>query len=139
MFTRGNVSLTQPDLLNNSYVLAYQNLVATGGKQIAGPLLVLQGTADTLIPFPITSRFVNLTSAAYPDAAIEYITYEGAEHIPVMYTSQRKWLRWIEDRFAGENVTAGLRTVERKSVLPRINYQPDLNWILAPVSEGFQA
>ncbi|KAL9635953.1 MAG: hypothetical protein Q9204_002426 [Flavoplaca sp. TL-2023a] len=139
VFSRGMVPLAQPDLVNNSYAVAYQNLVAIGGKEIAGPLLVLQGTADTLIPVPVTTRIVNLTSAACPGAAIEYITYEGAEHIPVMYTSQREWLGWIEDRFAGDNVTAGLRTVERKSVLPQINHQPDLNWILAPVSESFQA
>ncbi|KAI4270797.1 MAG: hypothetical protein LQ337_006465 [Flavoplaca oasis] len=139
VFTRGTVPLVRPDLLNNSYAVAYQNLVATGGKEISGPLLVLQGTADTLIPVPVTTRIVNSTSAASPGAAIEYITYEGAEHIPSMYTSQREWLRWIEDRFAGKNVAAGLRTVERKSVLPQINYQPDLNWILAPVGEGLQA
>ena len=139
LFSRGTVPLAQPDLLNNSYAMAYQNLVATGGKEISGPLLVLQGTADTLTPVPVTTRIVNSTSAACPGAAIEYITYEGAEHIPSMYTSQREWLRWIEDRFAGVKVTAGLRTVERKSVLPQINYQSDLNWVLAPVRESFQA
>ena len=139
LFSRGTVPLAQPDLVNNSYAMAYQNLVATGGKEISGPLLVLQGTADTLTPVPVTTRIVNSTSAACPGAAIEYITYEGAEHIPSMYTSQREWLRWIEDRFAGVKVTAGLRTVERKSVLPQINYQPDLNWVLAPVRESFQA
>ncbi|KAL8860939.1 MAG: hypothetical protein Q9178_002694 [Gyalolechia marmorata] len=131
------IPLTQADLLENSYAIAYQNLVAIGGKEIAGPLLVLQGTADSAIPVLVTTRFANLTSEAYPKSKIEYITYEGAEHIPIMYTSQREWLRWIEDRFAGEKVACGLKTVERKSVLPQTNYQPDLNWILQPVSDGF--
>ncbi|KAL8912046.1 MAG: hypothetical protein Q9171_002899 [Xanthocarpia ochracea] len=129
--------LVKPDLLQNVDAIAYQNLVATGGKEIAGPLLVLQGTADTLIPVVGTTRFANLTSEAYPGSAIEYITYEGAEHIPIMYTSQREWLRWIEDRFAGVTAAEGLKTVERKSVLPQTNYQPDLNWSLQPVSESF--
>ena len=141
LFTTTNetVPLAKPDLLQNVDAIAYQNLVATGGKEIAGPLLVLQGTADTLIPVTVTTRIANLTSEAYPKSAIEYITYEGAEHIPIMYTSQREWLRWIEDRFAGKKVARGLKTVERKSVLPQTNYQPDLNWILQPVGESFLA
>ncbi|KAL8918033.1 MAG: hypothetical protein Q9172_005583 [Xanthocarpia lactea] len=129
--------LTKPDLLQNVGAIAYQNLVATGGKEIAGPLLVLHGTADTAIPVNITTRVVNSTSEAYPRSAIEYITYEGAEHTPILYTSQREWLRWIEDRFAGKKVARGLKTVEKKSILPQTNYQPDLNWILQPVSESF--
>ncbi|KAL8754875.1 MAG: hypothetical protein Q9199_004038 [Rusavskia elegans] len=139
LFTSGMVPIARPDVLQNGYVNAFQNLVSTGGKEIAGPLLVLQGTADTLIPVNITTQYVNLTSERCPEAAIEYIIYEGADHIPLMYTSQREWLRWIEDRFAGKEVAGGLRTAERRSVLPQSNYQAELNWFLESVTERFQA
>ncbi|KAL8847199.1 MAG: hypothetical protein Q9221_007761 [Calogaya cf. arnoldii] len=139
LFTSATVQIAQPDILENEYANAYQNLVSTGGKQIAGPLLVLQGTADTLVPVNITTQYVSVTSQSCPESAIEYIIYEGAEHIPSMYTSQRDWLAWIEDRFAGENVTSGLRTTEKRSALPQTNYQADLNWFLEPVTQTFQA
>lgn len=139
LFTTGMVSIAQPDVLENGYAKAYQNLTSTGGKEIAGPLLILQGTADTLIPVNITTQYVNLTSERSPESAIEYISYEGVEHIPSMYTSQREWLGWIEDRFGGKRVAGGLRTAERMSVLPQTNYQADLNWFLESVNERFQA
>ncbi|KAL8644725.1 MAG: hypothetical protein Q9226_007622 [Calogaya cf. arnoldii] len=139
LFTSTTVQITQPDILKNEYSKAYQNLVSAGGKEIAGPMLVLQGTTDTLVPVNITTQYVNLTSQSCPESAIEYIIYEGAEHIPSMYTSQRDWLGWIEDRFAGKNVTSGLKTTLKRSALPQTNYQADLNWFLDPVTEMFQA
>ncbi|KAL8906363.1 MAG: hypothetical protein Q9207_002075 [Kuettlingeria erythrocarpa] len=138
LFTSATVPFVQPDILQNGYVKAFQDLVAVGGKGIAGPLLVLQGTGDTLLPAPITTKYVNLTSVIHPESSIDYITYEGAEHIPTMYTSQKDWLEWIEDRFAGKTVAGGLRTVERRSALPQTRYQPDVNWFLEFQTERYQ-
>ncbi|KAL8917541.1 MAG: hypothetical protein Q9208_007902 [Pyrenodesmia sp. 3 TL-2023] len=138
LFRSETVPLVRSDVLENGYVDAFQDLVLVGGKEIAGPMLVLQGTSDTLIPVFITTKYVNLTSEVYPESAIEYITYEGVEHIPVMYTSQRDWLAWIEDRFAGREVKSGLRTVEKKSALPQTNYQVDLNWFLEYQTKRYQ-
>ena len=112
-------------------------MVATGAKKLAGPLLGLQGIADTLVAVPVTSTFVNLTSAVCSAPAFGYIIYEGAESIPSMYTSQREWLLWIKDRFAGLNMINEPRTVEGKSVLHYIDYQPNLKWVWAPVSQSF--
>ncbi|KAI4201009.1 MAG: hypothetical protein LQ346_002251 [Caloplaca aetnensis] len=138
LFTSATVPFVRSDVLQNRYVNAFQDLVAVGGKEIAGPLLVLQGTGDTLLPIPITSKYVNQTSVVHPESAIDYITYAGAEHIPTVYTSQRDWLGWIEDRFAGKSVASGLRTVERRSALPPTNYQVDLNWFLQYQTERYE-
>ncbi|KAL8761229.1 MAG: hypothetical protein Q9184_002633 [Pyrenodesmia sp. 2 TL-2023] len=138
LFTSETVPLVQSDALENGYVNVFQNLVRLGGKEIAGPMLVLQGTSDTLTPVITTTKYVNLTSELHPRSAIDYITYEGVEHIPTMYTSQRDWLGWIEDRFAGRTVKRGLRTVEKRSALPQTNYQVDLNWFLEYQTERYQ-
>ncbi|KAL8989948.1 MAG: hypothetical protein Q9169_008242 [Polycauliona sp. 2 TL-2023] len=139
LFNSGVIPTTQPNVLQNEYVLAYNELVRIGGNPIVGPMLVIQGTADTLIPANITSKYVNMTSERNPDESIEFIIDEGAEHIPSMYTSQRLWLKWIEDRFAGVRVASGLRITERTSALPQTNYQADLNWFLESVTESYQS
>ncbi|KAI4191159.1 MAG: hypothetical protein L6R41_000296 [Letrouitia leprolyta] len=129
--------LIRPEALGNGYVNAFQKLVGTGGMKIAGPMLVLQGTNDTNVPAPITTKYVNLTCTLFPESAIEYAVYEGATHVPAMYASQRKWLGWIEDRFAGK-ASKGCRTVERTSVLPQINYQAEVNWFLEYATQSFE-
>ncbi|KAL8940793.1 MAG: hypothetical protein Q9216_002619 [Gyalolechia sp. 2 TL-2023] len=136
LLTNQPVSLIRPDALGGGYVGAFQTLVGSGGKTMTGPMLVLQGTGDTQVPAPVTTKYVNLTSTMNPEAAIEYITYEGVAHFPTMYASQRDWLRWIEDRFAGKESGVS-RTIERKQALPPLNYQADLNWYLQP-TQGSQ-
>ena len=94
--------LVQPDVLQNYYINAFQNLTGNGGRKVAGPMLVLQGTGDPIAPAVVTDKYVNLTCSLYPDSAIEYMTYEGVGHVPVMYASQQDWLGWIEGRFVGK-------------------------------------
>lgn len=131
------VSLIRPEVLENGYVNAFQKLVGTGGKEIAGPMLVLQGTADTNVPAPITTKYVNLTCTMFPKSAIEYNVYDGATHVPTMYASQREWLRWIDDRFEGKESSA-CKIVERTSVLPQFSYQAEVNWFLEYATQTFQ-
>ncbi|KAL8768741.1 MAG: hypothetical protein Q9209_005159 [Squamulea sp. 1 TL-2023] len=128
LFTSETTPTIQPNVLDNSYVNVFQDLVTVGGKNITGPMLVLQGTGDTSIPANITTKYVNLTNEKFPDTAIDYITYEEVEHAPTLYTSQRDWLGWIERRFSGKSETSGLRVLQRKSALPQHNYQANLNW-----------
>ncbi|KAL8782458.1 MAG: hypothetical protein Q9213_005352 [Squamulea squamosa] len=131
LFTSETTPTVQPNALENSYVNVFQDLVAVGGKKISGPMLVLQGTGDTSVPAGITTKYVNLTNERFPETAIDYFTYEGVEHVPTLYTSQRDWLGWIDRRFSGKSEPSGLRVLQRKSALPQHNYQPDLNWYLA--------
>jgi len=63
-------------------------------------MLVLQGTADNGVPFPVTTIAVNQTCSAYLQSQLDYAMFEGATHVPVLYASQQIWLDWIADRFA---------------------------------------
>jgi len=64
-----------------------------------GPILLLQGTADRVIPEPLTRQAaVNLCKLG---DRVQYQTYEGIDHDPVVYASLRDQLAWIGERFDG--------------------------------------
>ena len=110
-----------------------------GGQALGGPLLVLQGTADATVPAELTDSAVNQTRAAYPDSALEYVTYPGVDHVPTMYASQPRWLDWIGERFAGTPVTKGCgAAVKVESARPVEEYQPDPNFFLEFALEGYE-
>lgn len=111
-------------------VEAYQNLTGVGGREFAGPLLVVQGVADPVVPAVTTDEAVNKTCTLFPYHQLEYQRYAGATHIPAMYAAQRNWLRWIEERFEGQGVKDGCVTVEYESALPMTHYQGELNWFI---------
>ena len=119
----------QPDVLQNYYINAFQNLTGKGGRKIAGPMLVLQGTGDPIAPAVVTDKYVNLTCSLYPDSAIEYMTYEGVGHVPVMFASQQDWLGWIKDRFVGK-MANGCQTTSHTSARPQEYYQQMSNWFV---------
>jgi hypothetical protein len=50
---------------------------------------------------------VNATCQACPDGALEYATFEGVSHVPVVYAGQQVWLDWIAHRFNGIKVQSG--------------------------------
>jgi hypothetical protein len=87
----------------------FQNLTGLGfGQRIAGPMLVLQGTADTTVPEPVTAGAVNGTCGPHPDSELDYAVFNGSDHVPTMFSSQQVWLDWIADRFEGrERKTSG--------------------------------
>ncbi|KAL8820044.1 MAG: hypothetical protein Q9223_001650 [Gallowayella weberi] len=138
LFSGSPMPLVRSNALENEHVQALQSLAATGGKAIAGPMLVLQGTNDSNVLAPVTTKYVDLTCERNRGSAIEYITYDGVAHVPTMYVSQRDWLRWIEDRFAGKKMDSECNKMQRKSALPQANYQVDLNWYLQYQTEPFQ-
>jgi pimeloyl-ACP methyl ester carboxylesterase len=122
----------------NYYVQSYQNLSASGGKNIAGPLLVLQGDADTSAPAPFTTAAVSATCKSYPNSQLEYIIFANVTHVPVMYASQRIWLSWIEDRFAGVAVSKGCAQSNHTSARPYQYYQADTNWYLEYATQLYE-
>jgi hypothetical protein len=70
-------------------------------------MLVLQGTADASVNPSGTAAAVNATCQACTDSALEYATFEGVSHVPVLYAGQQVWLDWIADRFNGVKVQSG--------------------------------
>ncbi|MFD9336283.1 lipase family protein [Streptomyces sp. NPDC060028] len=63
------------------------------------PVLVMQGTADTVINPNSTDEYVK--RACRFDEPIEYTKYEGATHQTIPDVAEPEYLGWIADRFAG--------------------------------------
>ena len=123
-------NLYQPNWQHLPRVETYQNLTGVGGRDFAGPLLVVQGVADPIVPAVVTDEAVNKTCTLFPDHQLEYQRYAGATHIPAMYAAQRNWLKWVEDRFEGRGVEKGCVREEYESALPIAQYQGELNWFI---------
>lgn len=134
--------LTVPDLLRPTfsqdfYVQAYQNLTSNGGRAIAGPLLVIQGEADNIVPFQLTATAIDQTCNLNPRVQLEFATFANVTHEPVVYASQRIWLKWIEDRFAGVPTLYGCHRTNYSSARPSQYYQREINWFVQGVTESF--
>ena len=122
--------LVKTDWLENFYVNAYGKLIKSGGAKIAGPLLVLQGEADNIVPYLQTSVAVNETCSAFGDSTLEYATFANVTHVPVLAAAQRLWLDWIRDRFAGIKIPGGCSAKRYVSARPYQYYQAETSYYL---------
>jgi pimeloyl-ACP methyl ester carboxylesterase len=69
--------------------------IATGA-----PLFLTQGTADTLVPLPVTLNFVR--SACQSGAKVKFVTLNNTGHGMTGKKSAVSAIAWIGDRFAGK-------------------------------------
>lgn len=98
---------------------------SVGGRALGGPMLILQGSADTVVGTVGSSTAFNATCAAQgSNVSIEYMSVVGQNHNPSMYASQRVWLQWIEDRFNGLATEAGCQNTSLASPFPNVQ-QPE--------------
>ncbi|KAF4548472.1 Hypothetical protein D9617_27g044380 [Elsinoe fawcettii] len=89
---------------------------SVSGRPLGGPMLILQGSDDTVVtPEGSAAGFNATCSTQGNNVSIEYMSVIGQDHNPSMYASQRKWLQWIEDRFNGVPVAPGCTTSELRS------------------------
>ncbi|KIW12093.1 hypothetical protein PV08_09367 [Exophiala spinifera] len=102
--------LTRPGWNNNSSVERYAQLSETGRKQFKGPLLILQGEDDVVVPLFTVESAVNDTCEMLSQQkwgeSLELVTYSAMNHFPVMQASEMKWLTWVKDRFAGKQIAS---------------------------------
>ena len=131
-------STVQANWTQNRYVQAFRNLTAIGGNRISGPLLVIQGSTDPVTLPPVTTSAVNRTCGSFPNTQLQYVTYTGVTHVPVMFASQGQWLEWIAERFAGARVERGCHSSVITSARPYSSYQPEFNWILTRATQPYQ-
>lgn len=71
-----------------------------GNETTVAPLLVMQGTADTVVNPNGTTQYVG--RACRFGQPIEYTTYPGQTHQTIPFAAQSQYVRWIADRFAGK-------------------------------------
>lgn len=92
--------LLQPHWADVPAVVHFARVNAPDTAPGYGPILLLQGTADRTIPAPLT-REAAVKLCRLGDE-LQYQTYAGMDHDPLVYASFRDQTGWIAARFAGE-------------------------------------
>ena len=139
MGTDGGAGLMKPNWVENPLVHKYQAMISNGGKEIAGPLLVVHGEADDRLSAAVTTAAVEKTADAFPQSQLEYYLIPNVSHVPALQASQRLWMEWISDRFAGREVKHQVQRSQLSGVRPASSYQKEQNWYLEPATQFFHA
>lgn len=132
------IDLLKPSYAQNPALRDFISKTSNGEKAIGGPLLVLQGLADVNLDAGTATQAVQATCRAFPKSQLEYHTYEGVSHNPVMFAAQQVWLQWIADRFAGRPVSSGCRAIKQSALLPQPQYHKEANWIVEEETELYK-
>jgi len=93
---------------------------SVSGRPLGGPMLILQGSADTVVGTTGAVIGFNATCAVNTNASIQYTWVNGQDHNPSMYASQRLWLQWIEDRFNNVPLEVGCTTTNLSSAFESV-------------------
>ena len=117
----------------------YLHEVENGGREIGGPLLVIHGESDFQVNIKGTVDAVEETKRLFPDSQLEFVRLPGVSHVPAMTASQRVWMDWIADRFAGREVKKGVTTRTLSAARPEASYQQEHNWYLEAATEPYHA
>lgn len=109
------------------------------GKEVRGPVLVVQGSEDVAVRREYTEESVGRTCAAWPGSEVEYAVFEGVGHGGVMFAAQRVWLEWVADRFAGRAVGGrGCWNSSYGAAREVGDYQGEANYFLELVTSPYQ-
>ncbi|KAL8941735.1 MAG: hypothetical protein Q9216_002063 [Gyalolechia sp. 2 TL-2023] len=132
------IDLLKPDYAQNPQLQDFIRKTANGGKKIAGPMLVLQGLLDVNLDANAATRAVQESCKAFPQSQVQYQTWEGTTHNPLMFAAQQTWLQWVADRFAGKPVPSGCEYIKQSPLLPQERYQKDADWIVEEATEMYK-
>ena len=81
---------------------------------------------------------MNRTRELYPDSEIEYARFEGADHVPTLYASQRIWLEWIAQRFEGKPVNRDREDMLYRPARKLKAYQKELAYYLEVATQSYE-
>jgi len=95
-----SASLLKPHWADDPAVVRFAHTNRPYDAPAKGPILLLQGTADRTIPEVLTHEAANHLCKLGDQ--VQYQTYAGMDHDPVMYASFRDQIGWIAARFAGQ-------------------------------------
>lgn len=130
--------LIRPDWRESIYTAQFLALGSQVGLPVAGPFLILEGEADMITRQAGQEKAINATCSLYPESRLEYKTYANVTHVPAMYASQRVWLDWITDRFAGVETPSGCRQSRVESARPYYEYQQEVVWLLRQAEQDYE-
>lgn len=133
-------NLLKPNWKTNPWVTRYNSITRNGGHRISGPLLIVHGESDPLLNFELTVEAVNATVSLYPSSQLEFLRLPNTSHVPALTGSQRVWMDWVADRFAGLDVEPFNENSTSTAVLarPASAYVPELNWFVGLATEPYQ-
>ncbi len=90
-----------PDWQQQPGVRAANQANRPGGSPTSAPILVVQGTADEVVPFGQTTNFVGGRLCRSQYDTVDYVTEPGVGHSQVLDLSTAVINRWIRARFSG--------------------------------------
>ena len=128
----------KPDWKENTHFQQYVGLTSNGGKAIKGPLLITHGKVDPILTVAVVEKAVKRTADLFPSSQIEYVCLPNVTHEPALVASQRVWMDWIGDRFAGKAVEPGCHFRELACARPDSAQQNRRNWFLESPKYPFQ-
>lgn len=92
------VALFKPNIPRDWFAKFVEN--TPGRTETVAPVLVLQGTADTVVNPNGSTQYVQ--QACRYRQPVQYSRYKNATHQTIPFVGQHEYLSWIADRFAGE-------------------------------------
>lgn len=126
------------DWQNSPFFRDFAESTVNGGKELSGPILVIQGGADPIIYPPSVDVALNATIHNFPKSHIEYWVLPGVTHAPAMYAGQPIYIDWIKARFAGVPAASGYRRETPAEVRPAAAIQSEANWFVQKMTEPWQ-
>ncbi len=93
-------AIFQPDAPTNPVVVAHARLNDPGRVRTPAPMLVVQGTADMVVPPALTDSYVGSMACPVGDR-IDYVHMTGATHGSVVQVDLATVEQWIADRLHG--------------------------------------
>ena len=132
------VNLFKSNWRQSHHFQKFQHLTCNGGKPTKRPLFIAHGTVDAVLSESQVRSIVHTTAGVNPEASITYHALEGVSHVGAVLASQRSWMKWIAERFAGDAAEAGCRIEVIKGARGE-THQMDQNWYLESATEPWQA
>ena len=86
-------------------VLAANRANRPGNAPTSAPILVIQGTADAVVPFTQTTRFVTRQLCGNQYDTVDYVAERGVGHSQTLDQSTPLIDRWLQARFTGTSGT----------------------------------
>lgn len=137
-------ALVKENWTKDATVQAYAKRIDTGRKSFKGPLLVLAGESDEVVPHQTVESTVDdtckLLTKGRVRESLEMVSFGGMDHFPVIQASSLKWMAWIKDRLSDSprNVRSGCKKSDeagfRTEFTPKVPFPNFLEgW--APASE----
>ncbi|MDI1490748.1 MAG: hypothetical protein OHK93_001952 [Ramalina farinacea] len=129
-------SILQPGWERDAAIVRYQNWAQTGKRAFHGPMLVIQGEDDPIVPAEVTKRVVNETNLLGVGKPIQYVSLPGVSHAEAMYAGQMKCLQWISARFINAKLRSSFYTVQ--PLRQPASRQKETNWFISGQSFPWQ-